>query len=96
MNPFTSLTTVGLCLLWAGSAHAQGFPSLLAPADPARPEHAPRYAPVTAGLKRFGVVEPKDWMELNRAIGPQTGGGTSMKGMPGMSGAGGPSKGVSR
>jgi hypothetical protein len=77
MNPLRSLTTVGLCLLWAGPLHAQGFPSLLAPADPARRGPAPHYAPVTAGLKRFGVVEPKDWMELNRAVGPQAGRGAS-------------------
>ena len=75
MNPLRSLTTVGLCLLWAGSLHAQGLPSLLAPADPAGQGPAPRYAPVTAGLKHFGVLEPKDWMELNRAVGPQAGRG---------------------
>lgn len=75
---------VGLCLLWTGPLHAQAFPSLLDPADPNRVGRPPHYASVTSGLKRFGVVEPKDWLELNRAVGPRTGGGAGIGSMPGM------------
>ena len=71
MNPLRSLTMAALCILWAGPLHAQAFPSLLDPADPKRAGKPPHYAPVTSGLKRFGVVEPKDWLTLNRAVGPQ-------------------------
>ena len=96
MNPLRPLTTAALCLLWTGLLHAQEFPSLLAPANPARPGPAPRYASVTAGLKRFGIVEPKDWMELNRAVGPRAGGGAGMGAMPGMGAAGSLPSGGSR
>lgn len=84
MNATKSAVTTALCLLWAGPLHAQAFPSLLAPADPGRTGHAPRYAPVTAGLKHFGIVEPKDWLKLNQAVGPQAGRDSAMQGMPGM------------
>ncbi|WP_237480259.1 hypothetical protein [Lichenibacterium dinghuense] len=62
---------LGLLLLSAAGAAAQTYPSLLAPADPARGGARLRYVPVTAGLKRFGVVGPKDWVALNRAVGPK-------------------------
>lgn len=48
-------------------------PALTAPANPHLQTRAPRYAPVTADVKRFDVVEPKDWRELNRAVGPRSG-----------------------
>lgn len=51
---------------WAGT---DAF--LLAPADPNAAGRHLHYAPVTAGLKRFDVVDPKDWIELNKAVGPQ-------------------------
>lgn len=57
---------------------------LLQPADPTLGLRAPRYSDVTAGVKRFGVVEPKDWRELNRAVGPQPGSGAGHRAMPGM------------
>lgn len=84
---------VGLCLVWAGPLHAQAFPSLLDPADPNRVGRPPHYASVTSGLKRFGVVEPKDWLKLNRDVGPRTGGQPSMGEMPGMGKPGHPAKG---
>ena len=68
----TALTgALGLLLIGAAGAAAQSYPSLLAPADPARGGVRLRYVPVTAGLKRFGVVGPKDWVTLNRAVGPK-------------------------
>lgn len=56
---------------------------LVQPADPHFGTRSPRYVSVTSGVKRFGVVEPKDWRELNRAVGPQgnQGRGNSMPGM---------------
>lgn len=67
------------------SAVAAGDASwLLQPADPTLGLRAPRYSNVTAGVKRFGVVEPKDWRELNRAVGPQPGSGSGHGPMPGM------------
>ena len=40
-----------------------------------------RYGGVLAGIKKYDVVEPKDWRELNRAVGPQSGQGGGMEGM---------------
>jgi hypothetical protein len=39
---------------------------IIRPADPFLLGHPPRYTPVTAGVQRFRVVEPKNWLELNR------------------------------
>ncbi|MGY2049112.1 hypothetical protein [Methylobacterium sp. JK268] len=58
---------------------------LVLAARPDIPVQGPRYAGVTAGVKRFDVVDPKDWRELNRAVAPKPGQG-SMGGMPGMEG----------
>ena len=93
MNAIRPAMLVGLCLLWTGPLHAQAFPSLLDPADPNRVGRPPHYASVTSGLKRFGVVEPKDWLKLNQAVGPRTSGPSGMKDMPGMGGPTGPASG---
>jgi hypothetical protein len=53
---------------------------LVQPTDPRIPGKPLAYSGVTSGVKRFGVVEPKDWRELNRSVGPQGQGG----GMSGM------------
>jgi hypothetical protein len=45
---------------------------LAAPADPSVPGRPPAYTPVMAGMRNYDVVEPKDWRELNRSVGPQT------------------------
>ena len=45
--------------------------SLAAPSDPAIRVRPPTYAPVMAGVRNYDVVEPKDWRELNRSVGPQ-------------------------
>lgn len=60
---------------------------LLHPADPTIAVRPPRYTNVVSGVQRFGVVEPKDWRELNRAVGPKPG-QNGMEGMPGMPGMG--------
>lgn len=72
---------VGFGLLLAGSASAQTASFLSAPADPNQPTRPLRYRPVTAGIKKFDVVEPKDWRELNRAVGPKSGSSDTMGGM---------------
>ena len=56
---------------------------LVQPADPHLGARSARYVNVTSGVRKFGVVEPKDWRELNRAVGPQGGQGGGMN-MPGM------------
>ena len=46
---------------------------LVAPAHPGVPVRAPGYAPVTAGVRGYAVVEPKDWIEQNRQVAPADG-----------------------
>jgi len=46
---------------------------LVAAADPRIPGRGPRYATVTAGVKDYGPVSPRDWRELNREVAPQAG-----------------------
>lgn len=48
---------------------------LVAPADPIQPVRALRYATVGAGIRSYRPVDPKDWRELNRSVGPQAGQG---------------------
>ena len=86
-----------LLCLYAGlalstPARAETDAWLTQPADPSLGTRAPRYAPVTAGVKRFRVVEPQNWLELNRAAGAPGGPVTrekqpSMRGMPSMGGS---------
>ncbi len=45
---------------------------LAAPADPSLDTRSPGYAPVTAGVRSYDVVEPADWRELNRRVAPGT------------------------
>ncbi len=68
-----------------------GRAGLVLPSEPDIPVRPPRYAKVTQGVKDFGVVDPKDWRELNRQVAPKAGsGGTGgMPGMDGMPGMGG-------
>ena len=81
----TKLLVVGLISLLASACVPTAPPTwLVQPADPARGARSPHYVNVTSGVKNFGVVEPKDWRELNRAVGPQPGQGGGMQGMPGM------------
>ena len=81
---FKFLSVLGAGVLVTGGAWAQTESYLTAPANPNLQPRAPRYAPVTAGVKRFGVVEPKDWRELNQAVGPQPGSSGGHGSMPGM------------
>ena len=43
---------------------------LTAPADPTVGVRTPRYTAVTAGVRNYDVVEPRDWRELNRSVAP--------------------------
>jgi len=61
----------------AGCIPAAVPAGLVLPSDPGVPVPPPRYAKVTRGVKDFGVVEPKDWRELNRQVAPKTGSGGS-------------------
>ena len=70
------IVTIGALALTAMPAFAQSVSYrpdsiLLAPADPRLHGTGPRYTSVTAGLKRYGVVEPKNWIELNHAVSPR-------------------------
>ena len=64
-----SLASLGLLL---GACVPSTLPQYLAaPADPSISGRPPAYAPVMAGVSNYDVVEPKDWLELNRSVGPQ-------------------------
>jgi hypothetical protein len=80
------LLCLGAGLLAGIPASAEDASWLTQPADPRLGTRAPRYTSVTAGVRRFGVVEPKNWRELNQAVGPKPGGMSGMGGgsMPGM------------
>lgn len=41
------------------------------PGDPSAPAAQDRYAPVTAGMADYRPVEPKPWLEQNRAVAPR-------------------------
>lgn len=69
--PVTALA-LGACVPIAPPAY------LVAPADPGVRVRDPVYAPVTAGVKDYRVVEPKDWRELNREATPEAGEGQGM------------------
>jgi hypothetical protein len=58
---------VGACVPAAPS-------SLTAAADPAMDIRRPRYSTVTAGVRDYRPVGPRDWRELNREVTPEGGG----------------------
>jgi hypothetical protein len=64
------LLTFALALGVGGCVPSSPSPWLVQPADPDIPVRSPRYATVTGGVKDYRVVEPKDWRELNRQVGP--------------------------
>ena len=66
-----TMLMLGVLALSGMPAGAQSSAFLLAPANPENHGSGPRYSSVTAGLKRYDVVEPKNWIDLNRAVGPQ-------------------------
>lgn len=76
MDKFSLVGLVGLSAAVAGCVPAPPPPWLVSAAGPNVAVRPMRYADVTAGVQRFRVVEPKDWRELNRAVGPR-GGSTS-------------------
>lgn len=78
----TKLLAIGLTGLLASACVPSAPPTwLVGPTDPQVGGRSPRYVSVTSGVKRFGVVETKDWRELNRAAGPNAGNGAGMPGM---------------
>lgn len=75
-----SVLVLNALILSGTAAFAQSSAVLLAPADPQHVGSGPRYQSVTAGLKRYKVVDPKDWIALNKAVGPQGSAGGSHDG----------------
>lgn len=69
--------TVVLATAWPLAACVPSASStwLDRPADPHIGVRPVRYATVTAGVKRFDVVDPKDWIEQNRRVAPKGGAG---------------------
>ena len=65
---------LGACVPTAPPYH------LVAPADPYVGVRGPAYSAVTGGVKRYQVVDPKDWRELNREVTPQAGQGGGHEG----------------
>lgn len=64
------LAAIGLAL---GACTVSAVPDHLArPADPNARVPAIGYRSVTAGAATFRPVEPKDWRELNRQVGPKS------------------------
>lgn len=62
-------SALGLAL---GACAAAPMPAYLArPADPDAPVPAHRYESVGAGTAALRPVEPKDWRQLNRQVGPR-------------------------
>jgi hypothetical protein len=64
---------LGLVLGIASFSHATAQSYLTAPADPKVRVRDPGYVDVTAGVKTFEVTGPKDWIEQNRQVAPQSG-----------------------
>lgn len=88
---FRFLLCICAALTFGAAALADDTSWLTRPADPSLGSRPPRYAPVMSGVKSFRVVEPKNWLELNRAAGAPGGDMPEMKGMkpdamPGMKG----------
>ncbi|MCG7392951.1 hypothetical protein MHY87_08550 [Microvirga sp. ACRRW] len=68
MMKLISLAALGLGL--AACVPTQHPSYLVSAADPAVGTRPPTYSPVTAGVRGYDVVEPLDWRELNRRVGP--------------------------
>ncbi len=93
-TPMLKLIAGGALALSLGACNAVPPPYfLVAPTDPGAPRFPIRYASVTRAIQRFQVVNPKDWRELNRAVGQSGEGGMGnmdhskmpgMGAMPGM------------
>lgn len=62
------LAALGLGL--AACVPSQHPSYLVAAADPAVGTRPPAYSSVTHGVRGYDVVDPGDWRELNRRIGP--------------------------
>ena len=72
--------SLGACVPMAPPYH------LVAPADPKVNVRGPAYSGVTGGVKRYDVVDPKDWRERNREVTPRAGEGEG-QGTGGSAGA---------
>ena len=72
MNPMIKMTYLATLGLVLGACVPSQHPSYLVSAsDPAVGTRPPAYSSVTAGIRGYDVVEPLDWRELNRRVGPQ-------------------------
>lgn len=96
MFRLSRLAVLATALPLAGCVPTAAPDWLVQPADARRHARPPRYTTVTSGVKAFDVVDPKDWRELNRRVGPKPGAGgmdgmdhSKMPGMEGMPGMGG-------
>lgn len=69
MIKLISLTALGIGL--AACVPSQHPSYLVSAADPAVGTSPPAYSPVTTGIRGYDVVEPLDWRELNRRVGPK-------------------------
>jgi hypothetical protein len=85
------LLYLGASVNLSAAALADDTSWLTRPDNPLLPGQSLHYTPVTAGVKRFRLVEPKNWLELNRAAGTPGDVQGGMKkgmdhggGMPGM------------
>ncbi|MBM1171567.1 hypothetical protein [Microvirga arabica] len=70
MIKLTYLAALGLGL--AACVPTQHPSYLVSAADPAVGTRLPAYSSVTADIRGYDVVEPLDWRELNRRVGPQS------------------------
>lgn len=61
-----------LCLTLGACAARTAPEHLVRPADPDAPVPAVAYRSVTAGAATLRPVEPMNWRELNRRVGPKT------------------------
>ena len=70
---FVKVPIIALIGLALGACSLASDPDYLArPADPNIKVPATGYRSVTAGAATLRPVEPKDWRELNRRVGPQS------------------------
>jgi hypothetical protein len=70
------MKTIGIVAglaLGAGACVPAAPHYLVAAADPSIPGRTPRYTAVTARVKDYRPVKPRDWRELNREVAPQRG-----------------------
>lgn len=78
MKPFVTAVLTSLAALLPGACSTMPQSPVAGhdPSDPAAPSAPARYSSVTAGMADYRPVEPKPWLERNRAVAPKTTGET--------------------